>query len=343
MEDSTQHFRIFAKSLEGVIDKFEDVNEPDLVERQRKQVNGLADLENQFRLELMKHKFCDIVYNVFFDFIIDFKKNILAARPYFRERQDVFTAGIRDAIRNRDVKAVCQYHTNFHFVKFALSVFHWGKFSKMAKIAKQIELAREELITINLPLVISRARIFWSRTPKGHLSFLDFVQIGVEGLMAGVDKYSGEYMDNWCGVAIGRITGNYIDSYSQTMLHFYPTDRRKLYRANKFLSRHQEGDFGIEEVVKHVNDNAGEKQTTNDEELANLIAAAGILSTDTRPVGDDENIPRSVTKFAAPAEEQPDFIVEHEEALGKMRCAITSLSIFDKKILELKGISIDSE
>jgi len=197
------------------------------------------------------------------------------------------------------------------------------------------------LVVMNLPLVVSRARIFWSRTPKGHLSFMDFVQIGVEGLIAGVDKYSGEYMDNWCGVAIGRMTGNFIESLSQPVLHFYPTDRRKLYRANKFLSKHLKGGFSIEDMVKHVNDNAGKKQETSDEELLNLMAASGILSTDTRPPGDEDNVPKNVAKFEAPYEERPDVMAEHNEVTAKMRLAITSLPIFDQKLLRLRGISVD--
>ena len=252
-EDSSQHFRAFAKVLEISKEKYVDVNEPDLVERQRKQVNGLAALEDQFRLALLNHKFCDVVYGAFFRFIIEVKRNILAARPYFRERQEIFSPSISDAIKNRDIKTVGQYHINYHFVKFATQVIRWGKYSNLTKIARKIEEAREELVVMNLPLVVSRARIFWSRTPKGHLSFMDFVQIGVEGLIAGVDKYSGEYMDNWCGVAIGRMTGNFIENLSldgDTILE-------TCYGKSKKIMDFEPGDkvWGI--------DNFGQKIATN--------------------------------------------------------------------------------
>jgi DNA-directed RNA polymerase specialized sigma subunit len=342
-EDASQHFRAFAKVLERSLANYEDVNEPDLVERQRKQVNGLAALEDEFRFTLLNHRFRDIVYGAFFRFITEVKHNILTARPYFRERQEVFSPSISDAIRDKDIEAVSQYHINYHFVKFATQVIRWGKYSNLTKIAKKIEEAREALVVMNLPLVVSRARIFWSRTPKGHLSFMDFVQIGVEGLIAGVDKYSGEYASNWCGVAIGRMVGNFIENLSQSVLHFYPTDRRKLYRANKFLSRHTKGDFSIEDMVKHVNDNAGEKQITNDKELQNLMAAAGMLSTDTKLPDDVENVPKGVTRIAAPYEERPDVITEHDEATDKMFLAISVLPIFDQKLLRLRGVFLDVE
>jgi DNA-directed RNA polymerase specialized sigma subunit len=343
MEDSSSHFRIFAKTLELALKKYEKFDKNDeasLVEFQRKQVDGLAQLEDEFRTTLLNHKQGPVVYKAFVRFIREVKQNILAARPYFRERQEVFAAGVSDALKASDAEALSVYHANFHFIRFAMRSMHWGKNSPLAKIARKIEEAREALIVMNLPLVVSRARIFWSRTPKSHLSFLDLVQIGVEGLISGVDKYGGAYTDNWCGVCIGRITGNHIDAYSQVMLHFYPSDKRKIYRANKFLSKHVKGDYDLEDVVKRVNDNAGEKQKTNEDELFHLIAAASIVSSDTKVPGEVENVPSNVNKFEAPEEGRPDVMVETNEAMSKMGLAIESLSLFDRKILRLKGVDL---
>jgi len=89
----------------------------------------------------------------------------------------------------------------------------FGKDSELLKIYGKILELRQELVLMNLPLVISRARIFYSRTPKSHLSFMDFIQIGVAGLLAGIDKYCGEYSRVWRSVVIGRIVGDYISSY----------------------------------------------------------------------------------------------------------------------------------
>jgi hypothetical protein len=340
MEDSSPHFRTFAKTLELALKKYDKIDEDALVEFQRKQVDGLAALEDEFRVTLLGHKQGPVVLGAFVRFICETKRNILNARPYFRERQETFAAGISDALKARDIEALGRFHFNYHFVRFVMKIIHWGKNSKLTKISKKIEDSREALITMNLPLVISRARIFWSRTPKSHLSFLDVIQTGVEGLIAGVDKYSGAYTDNWCGVAIGRMTGNFIENYSQVMLHFYPTDKRKIYRANKFLSRHIKGDYDLDEVVTRVNDNAGEKQKTNEDELFHLIAASSILSSDTKVPGEMENVPSNVTKFEAPEESRPDVMVEKNEAMAKMRLAIEMLPLFDKKILRLKGVDL---
>ena len=340
MEDASPHFRTFAKTLELALKKHEKLDEASMVELQRRQVNGLAQLEDEFRIALNEHKQGLIIYKAFFRYIRDVKRNILAARPYFRERQEVFASSISGALKNRDAAALGRFHINFHFIRFAMRVIHWGKYSKLAKIAKKIEEVRESIVVINLPLVVSRARIFWSRTPKAHLSFMDFVQIGVEGLIAGVDKYSGTYTDNWCGVCIGRMVGNWISQYSAAMLHFYPSDQRKIYRANKYLSKHLKGDFEIGDVVKRVNDNAGDNQKTDDDELSKLIAAASMLSADTKVPGELEDIPANINKFEAPYENRPDVQVETNEAMSKMKLAIEALPIFDKKILRLKGIDL---
>jgi DNA-directed RNA polymerase specialized sigma subunit len=340
MEDASPHFRHFAKTLETSLLKYQEFDEKTIVELQRKQVDGLALLEDEFRETLLSHKQCPVIYRAFFRYIREVKRNILNARPFFRERQEVFASGISEALKKQDLGAIGRYHLNYHFVRFAMRVIHWGKYSKLSKISKKIEQAREELIIMNLPLVVSRARVFWSRTPKAHLSFMDLIQIGVEGLIAGVDKYAGLYSHAWCGVCIGRMTGNFISCYSAAMLHFYPSDQRKIYRAHKYLSKHLKGDFDIGDVVKRVNDNAGENQKTNDEELADLIAAASMLSADTKAPGEIEDIPANINKFEAPHESRPDVMVETNEAMAKMKLAIESLCVFDKKILRLKGVDL---
>ena len=339
MEDSSQHFRVFAKTLELTLKKYEKLDENSLVEFQRKQVDGLAQLEDEFRDALLKHKQGPVVYGSFLRYIREVKRNILTARPFFRERQEVFASGISDALKSDDAMALGKFHANFHFVRFTMKAINWGKTSRLTKISKKIEAAREELVTMNLPLVISRARVFWSRTPKGHLSFLDLVQIGVEGLIAGVDKYSGAYADNWCGVAIGRMVGNWIENFSATMLHFYPSDKRKLYRAQKFFARHPKGEYDLVDVVNQVNFNSGEKQKTGEEELGNLIAASFVLSSDSKVAGETEKV-TPIAKFEDLEERRPDIMVETNEALSKMFLAIELLPLFDRKILRLKGVDL---
>jgi hypothetical protein len=89
---NSEHFRLFAKSLETIIDEYGGIEEITLVKRQKAQVEKLVKLEKKFRRTLINHRWGPGVYKSFVDFIIRERKNILAARPYFRERQDVFTS-----------------------------------------------------------------------------------------------------------------------------------------------------------------------------------------------------------------------------------------------------------
>lgn len=332
--EDEEHFRLFAKTVEHAIAKYGKVPDEELVTLQCKQVDNLSALEEQFRKALVKDRNGVKAYEFFLDYILKTKKNILAARPYFRERRSFFASDISSAIRDRNVKKLQKFHINFHFI----SLVRHLKFSKkVANTINEIVAARQELATMNMPLVINRARIFWSRTPKSHLSFMDLVQIGTEGLMSAIDKFCGEYSTVWAGVVIGRIVGYLINWYSSTVLHFYPSDKRKIYGANKFMSRHLYGDYGIEDLVKSVNSSAG--SSTDEDEIQNLIAAAAVVSADTPPVGgNDISVQDSISRYAAPEENRPDEQVEHEEAKVAMRKAIDKLSIFDKKLLRLKGV-----
>jgi hypothetical protein len=98
-----------------------------------------------------------------------------------------------------------------------------------------------------MPLAIAQAKQFWHKAPSAtkdtRFSFMDFVQIAADGLMSAVDKFvlPGGLEANpalirvWRAVAIGRMKGNFIEMFSETTIHFFPQDKRKLYRANKHL------------------------------------------------------------------------------------------------------------
>jgi len=84
------HFRSFAVWLEREIAKYGETH-GDYYERQKAQFEKLLGLENTFRRTLRKDRWGEGVYRDFITFICEEKRNILAARPYFRERQAIFT------------------------------------------------------------------------------------------------------------------------------------------------------------------------------------------------------------------------------------------------------------
>jgi DNA-directed RNA polymerase specialized sigma subunit len=169
---------------------------------------------------------------------------------------------------------------------------------------------------------------------------MDLIQIGTNGLISGIDKYVGEYSKGWIGVGIGRVVGDLISHYSSTLLHFYPGDKRKIYKANKFKSRHIHGDYEIEDLVKEVSKAEGIE--TTEDEIISLMAATSIVSADTSTPDNSEetNVANNISRYEAPEESRPDVQVEMVEAQKMMQTAISKLSLFDRKLLRLKGLDI---
>ena len=210
-----EHFQTFAKTLKrDNAAKYEDVSNEDLLLFQKDQVEKLVALEKEFREALIECRWGEETYKRFVEHICEERRNILDARPFFRERQTMFTAEISGALKNRDHKSLYKHHINWQFVVFVLNSRKWKKTSKVYKLSQEIKAMRTELVEMNLPLAISRARIFWSRTPKSHLTHMDLVQISCEGLMSGIDKFCLPFSEAFRAVCIGRITGNMIASYS---------------------------------------------------------------------------------------------------------------------------------
>lgn len=336
IDDSHDHFRAFASSLETVIGRYGDQGLTlDLLQKQ--QIEMLVDLENQFRQALISHRYGVGVYKAFLAYICDERRSILAARPFFRERQTTFTAEISEALKQRADKSLYRFRFNYQFVRFSMRARKWAPGSKLTVLARQIETIRQEIIETNIPLAISRARIFWSRTQKSHLSYMDLVQIASEGLIAAVDKFVPPFRTVFRSVAIGRMTGNLIEDYSDTMLHFYPKDARRIYRAHKLLGRNVDSVIDYDHLADEVNENVEEGHKVAPQELSDLLAAASCVSMD---VPADTEVTEHIERFAAPDSARPDVQFEEYDSFNQLKAAYEQLSLLEQKLLRLRGVSI---
>ena len=335
------HFRSFAGALERAIERYGDLSEESLLDRQRRQVETLVTLEAQFRETLIKHPWGAGVYRGFVTYICDDRKNILAARPFFRERQPVFTEEISKALKTRNAETLYRFNINFQFVQFAVHHYKWARGSAIVKLAQQISDMRTELVELNMPLAISRARIFWSRTPKSQLAYMDLVQIACEGLMSAIDKFVLPFTPVFRAVVIGRCTGNFIEQYSETPIHFFPVDKRKIYRANKLMSRFVAEFIDYDKLADEINQDVDNAHRTTGAEISDLLAAASCVSTDSLgPPNPDESDTPGVNRFAAPAFSQPDVQYEHQEAMVKLEKVIRRLPVIYQKLLRLRGVPL---
>lgn len=339
-----QQFRKFAESLQSVIAGYGNHADEDFTARQRAQVEKLVKLERIFKKTLQNDCRGEFIYKKFVDFIWhsgkDNQRNTLAARPYFRERQHVFSKGISPAIQKRRHKSLYKFNINFTFIVFVLNAFPWAKRSRVRKAAHDVYIARKEIIELNMPLAISRARIFKQKTPESHLTYMDLIQISFEGLINAVDKFVLPYSPVFRSVIIGRIVGDLIENYSDTMLHFYPSDKRKIYRANK-AQKHQK-ELSFEDLADVVNSGVKLDNPTNSSEIHHLTAAASILSINSIPNDtestDGEDSENTLLNKHFDENDQPDVQVEQMDLMSKLSGAISELNKLEIKFLRLKGI-----
>lgn len=343
-----EHFKFFAKSLREELKKYPKDETLDLMDIQKEQILKLNELEESFREALIRDRRGDDVYQKFISLILDENENVLTSRVYFRERQDTFSKTVGAAIKKRDHKDLQKYHVNWLFVSFVLKCTKWPKSSEVLKIAKKLEKIRDEIILTNTPLALSRARIFYNKTPQAHLSHMDLCMIGVMGLISAIDKFVApeDFGRIFRSVCVGRITGYHISSYSATLVHLYPQDHRKLYRANKIARKYATNEgIDFDAMVKELNGKAEDpSQITSVTEIASIMAAASTVSADSTPPStqneEDAAQETNLDHYAIEPAQWPEQQYEDAEARFTLYKACEDLSIFERKLLKLKGLAL---
>jgi DNA-directed RNA polymerase specialized sigma subunit len=310
---------------------------------QKEQVEELLDAEKKFKDTILKYRQATEVYKKFLQKVCIQNKNILSARPYFRETAKTFSKSVTPAIKAGNIDELKKFDINYQFILFIKK--HWlGPFPKRADdLFNRVHKARALLIENNMPLAVNRAKLFFRKTPRSHLTLMDLIGICGLGLAAGIDKWCGPYSPVFRSVCIGRMTGNMIDDYSSTTLHFYPSDKRILYKANSIRGR--KGIDDIKELTRAVNKSfkldgeEGKSVPKNDVEtgeLTNLMAAASIVSADST-VNDEGYGVYSYTE-----DETQDIegtYIEKETKMQMIKLA-QELPMLHRKILRLKGVKI---
>lgn len=332
-----EHFLTFGASLEALLATHVYDRDGDKTTRQKSQVEKLIELEKVFRETLISDYRGPGVYKSFVKFIVETRRNILDARPFFRERQETFKGFISPALRLREDKTLYQYNINWQFIAFALRSADFSPKSRVRKAADAVHAIREELIQSNIPLAISRARIFRGKTQRAHLTYMDLVQISSMGLIAAVDKFVLPYSPVFRSVIIGRAVGDLISSNSETLLHFFPSDRSRIYRSHKANRDPETPDW--QACVDAINIDSDEKHKATIDEVQVLMLAASHISMDAT-TGNDE-VQRVHDSYAADESSRPDLQVEAAEVRQRLYESISStLNVFERKVLSLKGLPV---
>ncbi len=348
------HFEVFTKALRVATAKYDHLKKRELAELQQCQVNQLSALELEWRKEIVNSDFCELTYTYFVKYICDDLHNIRAARPYFRERQVGFSTKVSHPLRKRNWRALLRLHPNYNFIHLVMGARRWGKNSKPVKLLEKITKLRNELLLVNMPLAISRTRIFWRKTPNSHMSFMDLLSEAAAGFLSGIDKFQGAYTQKWKSVVIGRAAGNHIEAYSSTLLHFFPLDKQRLYRANKAMSgrtgRPEKGKprrppalHGptVGDVLVVVNEKMKKSLHATPEDVESLMAASSTVSGDSLPAASgDEPGATILDRQEADEGTRPDVRAESVEATQKMLAAANTLPLLERKILRMRGLPV---
>lgn len=339
----SQHFLDFIASLEGVLAKYDE----NTMEFQRDQVEGLVKAEHDFRRALIRHPRGADVYKAFIRLIMVEKHNILMARPFFRERDKTFKAYISHVLRDQSHRALYRFNVNFQFIDFAVRCRKWGRdpaSRRIVRLAEDVKTRRDALIKCNIPLAISQARMFFHRNQSSHHSYMDMVQIASGGLSSGVDKFVGPYSKTFRAVLIGRILGDLIEANSETFVHFFPADKRRIYRVRKIVGALRDGSSSVDydQVIKLLNKKEAEEgdELTAIEDLHHLMGAAQVVSVNSLSVQDEdgEEPNNPIERFAAPSDERPDNLLEEMQVRQSVAVAIGTLPLLEQKLLRLKGV-----
>lgn len=326
---------------------------------QKEQVDELLSSEKKFKESILKYKQSTQVYKKFLQKVCIQNKNILSARPFFRESAITFSKKITPAIKDamftkkneeqaaskisQAVETLKTFNINYQLIKFIKE--NWlGPFPKKSQqLFDRVHKARTVLIENNMPLAINRAKLFYRKTPKNHLSLLDMIGASAMGLSSGIDKYVGEYSKVFIGVCLGRIVGNLIEAYSETTLHFYPNDRRILYRAHSIRGRR--GIDDPKELTAAINQSfkedglEGISVPKNDVEVGELNALLNAASTVSADISiDDEGF--GVYSYTADPTQDIEGHYSNTEETSQMLNLASKLPLINKKILRLKGIKI---
>jgi DNA-directed RNA polymerase specialized sigma subunit len=331
-----QAFATLAQEVQRAIQRNDDGRS------QKERFEELVAAEKQFHEIVLSYRISTEMYKKFISLIRIQNKNILSARPFFRESSETFSSKITPALKEKNAEALKCFGINFHFIQFCKDAWIglWPK--KLEVSYNRVKLARTIIVEVNMPLAINRAKIFFRKTPKGHLSFMDMIEVSSMGLCAAVDKYTGPYLKNFAGVIIGRSVGNLIDAYSETVMHFYPSDRRVLYRANSIRGR--QGINDITELTEAVNksfavDLAEGKtapKAVTVTELSYLMAAASLISSDSNN-GEDGF---GVYDYTPDDTESVETTLGRKQEISQMARLARKLPLINQKVLRLKGIEI---
>jgi len=313
---------------------------------QKEQVEELFLAERLFKEEILKYKYSTQVFKKFISKIRHIDRNILYAKIYFRENSETFSRDVTPFLKSENPEGLKKFNINFNLIQFIKTSWRGPLGTKADKLYKRVERARRILIESNLPLIVNVAKLFFRKVPRSGVTLMDMIAVSAMGLASAVDKYTGdvngEYSKVFLSVCMNRATGNLIKLYSETPLHFYPSDRKILYKANSIRGR--QGIKDPTELAAAVNaafladSKEGmvvPKGQVTPIQIQELLSAATLISVECTIDDEDFSAYDYTPDDKANAEENL-IATETNDKIGKL---ISEMPPLYRKVLKLRGVN----
>lgn len=319
------NYQIFLKDLNRFLKNF-DVSFND----QGKLLNLLIKKEKELQNFLFKNKILKkkIIYG-FLQLVLKEKKRKSLAIVFLRERQDVFYKKIAKLLNYQNGLKLANYRFNYVFFDWVHKNFYneIKDKNKFLTLFEEIKKIRNDLCSLNVPLAINRAKIFWSKAAaKNNLEFNDLVQMCCVGLLNAIDKYVPPYRKVFASTIIGRMTAYMLESQNSAFIKNTPLEKKILYYIRTLLYNFNlDLEKDINFVTQSVYEKFGKKMSAD--ELKNLVAASEA------PISlFDSEISNKINNL-----QSNDFFMEQDiDFYYHLTAAINDLSILEKKVLLLK-------
>jgi len=295
------------------------------------------ELEKNFKKNINSYKQSDKIYQKFLMYIKIERGNILTARPFFREDSKTFGTYISPAFKQDDIQKIKNFNINYKFMKFVIENWRGNLPAKALKAWNEHQHVRQKIIENSMPLAINEAMKFYKAVPKNHLTLMDMINASMSGLCIGVDKWVGPFRTVFRSVCIGRMKSNIMELYNQTSLHYYPSDKKIIYKANLLKSREkiENSEILLDAINGYLKDNDDKRQLEM-YELENLLNGSDMKSVETEI--DEEGFSVYDTYFEE--ENIVESTLEKYDLLKNVLIQCKNLKMIERKIIKLKGVDL---
>lgn len=342
-------FYNLANAIANILKKHNNgkkLSKKEFTKQQKYQVEKMQKIENNFKDYINSYKQSDKIYHKFLIFIKIEKGNILTARPFFREKSATFGQKISPAFKEDDTQKLKQFNINYKFMKFIKENWKGNFPARAEKMFKDHGELRQKIIENCMPLAINQAMKFYKSVPKDDsVTLMDMINASMAGLAIGVDKWVGPFRTVFRSVCLGRMKSNIMDLYNQTFLHYYPSDKKIIYKANLIKSKNKiEDNTLLLQALNEYLEESGDNRVLTEFQLESILNGTSYSPIEI-PDSDNDNstgLNVKVNNYDIYIDEN-SFIeekVEKIDALKKVIKASSKLNIIEKKVLKLKGIDL---